>query len=416
MRANTSFSAKEFADDIASAKSNLDSASSWEKMYAEYLGTNLSGERNKGIEILQKIATDYPDAARAQVDLGNAYAGNNQYDKSREAYSKAVQLNPSWVGGYSALTNSYLFNDPKDLKKAEENALKIVSMASQSAGAQITLGDVYRAQNDFKKAKEAYSKAVQLNPEAPEGYFKLGHANSYLGNFDEARKNYVDGGMHDVTKTGTVLNTAYTYLYAGDAKSATSYLFGELSKLDSSSASASKMASDKNNLLTTIAAIAVHYGDAATLKKVVPMIQSTSNQITMDLGNSAETKIFAKADSIHWQAMIALAEGKLDDAKAKEEAMKTVLDPIKDDRKLEGNHADMGMISMKEKKYTEAIAHFEKADPNAIYNKYLLAKANEAGGNKDKAMALYKEVAAFNFNEVGNALIRAEVKKILGMK
>jgi len=37
--------------------------------------------------------------------------------------------------------------------------------------------------------------------------------------------------------------------------------------------------------------------------------------------------------------------------------------------------------------------------------------ANEAAGNKDKAMSLFKEVAAYNFNDVGNALVRAEVKK-----
>ena len=144
------------------------------------------------------------------------------------------------------------------------------------------------------------------------------------------------------------------------------------------------------------------------------MLSKLSDQITIDLGNTTEVKIFGKADSIHWQAMIAFAEGKFDDAKAKEEAMKTVLDPIKDDRKLEGYHADMGLISMKQKNYGDAISHFEKADPNSIYYRYMLGKANEGAGNKDKSQALYKEVAAYNFNGVDNALVRNEVKKILG--
>ena len=414
MRANASTSAKEYADDITNGKINLDSSSAWEKMYADYMATNLTGERNKGIEILQKIATEYPEAARAQVDLGNAYAGNNQFDKSREAYSKAVLLASSWVGGYVALNGSYLFNEPKDLKKAEENALKVVSIAAKSAGAQITLGDTYRAQNDFQKAKEAYTKAVQLDTEVPEAYYKLGHANTYLGNLEDARRNYGDAGMRDVSKIGSVLDIAYTYLYAGDPKAATNYLFGELSKMDSSAASASKLANEKNNILTNIAAIAVHNSDAATLKKVVPMIQSTSNQITIDLGNTTEAKIFGRADSLHWQAMIAFAEGKYADAKTKEEAMKTVLDPIKDGRKLEGYHAGMGRVAMKQKNYTDAISHFEKTDPNSIYYRYMLAKANDAAGIKDKALALYKEVAAYNFNGVENALVRNEVKKILG--
>ncbi len=408
MRAGSSNTAKEFADDVTKGKANVDSASSWEKMYAEYMGTNLSGDRNKGMEIMQKIAAEYPEAARAQVNLGFAYAGNNQFDKAQECYTKAIQIDPKWVGGYSALTNSYLFNEPKDLKKAEENALKLIEMAPKSAGAQITLGDCYRAQNDMQKAKDAYTKAVALDTNAPDAYYKLGHANTYLGNMDEARKNYTDAGIHDVNKTGGILYTANTWLYAGDAKTAEKYI------MDQMAASGGMDASQKSGYLTSVAAIAIHNGNAATLKNVVAMMQPLSKQITMDLGNTTETKIFETADSLHWQAMIAITDGKFDQAKSKLEAMKTVLEPIKDPRKLEGYEYDMGMLSMKQKSYADAISHFQKADPVPIYNKYMLAKANEAAGNKDKATTLYKEVAAYNFNNVGNALVRSEVKKKLG--
>lgn len=407
MRAGSSPTAKEFADDVAKGKANVDSASSWEKMYADFLATNLTGEREKGMELIQKIAAEYPDAARAQVYLGSSYAGNKQFDKARECYTKAIQVDPKWAGGYSALTGSYLFDEPKDLKKAEENALKLVEMDPKSAGAQITLGDCNRAQNNMQKAKDAYTKAVTLDTNAPEAYYKLGHANTYLGNMEEARKNYTDGGMHDVNKLGSIFNIANTWLYADDTKGAEKYL------MDQMTSSGTLDASQKSGFLTTVAAIAIHNNDAATLKNVVSMMQPLSNQITMDLGNTTETKIFGKADSLHWQAMIAIVDGKFDQAKGILEAMKTVLDPIKDSRKLEGYEYDMGMLSMNQKNYSEAISHFEKADPVPIYNKYMLAKANEAAGNKDKASALYKEVAAYNFNDVGNALVRSEVKKKL---
>ena len=409
-KANTSTSAKEFADDVNTGKTKLDSASNWEKMYGDYQSTNLSGDRNKGLEILQKIAAAYPDAARAQVDLGTGYSNNNQFDKARELFQKAVQLNPKWVGGYASLANSYMFNDPKDLKKAEENSLKIVELSPASPGAQIALGDCYRAQNDFAKAKDAYAKAVKLNPAAPEGYYKEGHANTYLGNYDEARKNYADAGRNDVSKTASVLNTAFSYLYQGNKDSAMNCLMNAAMKTDTSAAAKSKAANEKSNYLTTAAAIAVHYGDAASLKKLVPMIEPLSEQIGNEIG-TAESKIFAQADKLNWESQIAIADGKYDDAKAKAEAMKTALDPIKDDRKLEGYHSLMGLISMKQKKYADAITHFDKGDPNSIYNKYWQAMANEAAGNKDKAASLYKEVAAYNFNDIGNALVRAEVKK-----
>ena len=405
MRANTAATAKEFADDVTKGKANVDSASSWEKMYADYMATNISGDRNKGVEIMQKIAAEYPDAARAQFNLGFTYSGNNQFDKARESYNKAIEIDPKWVGGYSALATSYLFEEPKDLKKAEENALKVVELAPKSAGAQITLGDVYRAQNDMSKAKEAYTKAVALDTNAPEGYYKLGHANTYLGNMEEARKNYADAGMHDVNKAGAVFNTAYTWLYADDAPTASKYIMDQMAADNTTDASL------KGRYLNTAASIAIHTGDAATLRSLVAMMQPLAKQITTDLGNTAETMLFEKADSLHWQAMIAIAEGKFDQTKSNLEAMKSTLDPIKDNRKLEGYEYDMGLLSMKQKNYGDAISHFEKADKSPIYNKYMLAKANEAAGNKDKAMALYKEVAAYNFNDVGNALVRSEVKR-----
>ncbi len=70
---------------------------------------------------------------------------------------------------------------------------------------------------------------------------------------------------------------------------------------------------------------------------------------------------------------------------------------------------------MKQNDFADAIMHFLKGDLYNIYNKYWLAKANEAAGNKDQAATSYKEVAAYNFNDIGNALVGNEVKKKLAM-
>lgn len=411
MRANTALSPKEFADDINKGKANSDSVDNWQKWYADFLSTSLSENRDKGLEILQKIAETYPGAARAQVDLGNGYAGNNKFDKARESFNKAISLDPKWVGGYVALIYSYLFNNPKDLKKAEENALKIVELAPSSAGAQITLGDCYRAQNDFQKARDAYAKAIQLAPDVSEAYYKEGHANTYLGNFDEARKNYADARKHDISKLASIINTTSTYLYAGDTKAAMKNVMDEIAKLDSAK-SAGTYGGEKSACYNAAASIAIHTGDAAAVKKLVPMILLLSAQVNNAIG-TPETKIFLKADSLHWQALMAMLDGKYDEAKARAEEMKTAVTEIKDDRKLEGYHYLMGMIDMKQKNYAEAITEFQQGDPNSVYIKYMMAKANEAQGNKDQATTLYNEVAAYNFNNIDNALVRFEVKKKL---
>ncbi|HMC99892.1 MAG TPA: tetratricopeptide repeat protein, partial [Ferruginibacter sp.] len=378
-------------------------------MYGEYQAANLTGDKKKQIETMEKIAATYPQAPRAQTDLSFAYFGNNEFDKAKAALDKALAMNAKWIPALSGLTTWYLFGNNKDPKKAEENALKVVELAPKSAGAQILLGDAYRAGNDFQKAKDAYAKAVSLDPDSPDGYSKEGNANTYLGNYDEARKNFKDGSTHDNNSSFYVAPTAFTYLYAnGDYKTAIKALMDGAGTVDSSN---KKAPSQKSSLYTSASMIAFHFNDAAMLKQLTATLAPLSEKADNDLG-TAEAKAFAKADALNWQAMVAIADGKYDDAKAKAEEMKTALDPIKDDRKLETYHYLMGQISMKQKNYADAVAHFEKADwTNQIYYKYWLAMANEAAGNKDKAMSLYKEIANYNFNDVGNALVRSEVKK-----
>lgn len=409
-RGNVARSNEEFMNDMAMAKSHLDGASDWEKMYYDYQNTFVTNDWNKRLEVTQKIVAAYPDAARAQIDLGNTYSGNNQNDKARVAYQKAVELDPKWIGGYSALWGSYVFSDPKDLKKGEENALKVVELTPKSSNAQVVLGDTYRAQNDMEKARTAYAKAIELEPDVAVSYYKKGHVNSFLGNYDEARKDYMEGAKHDEDNIGAMMNIAYTYLYAGDHQTAMQTFMDNAAKLDASGASKSKIAGQKMNYFQNCAAVCLHTGDVAHLKELISMMQGPSEQLGNDIG-SPEAKLTEKANLLSWQSLAAAAEGNLDDAKAKAEEIKTTLQPINDPTKLWNYETAMGYISMKEKKYADASAHFEKANPNDFYNKYLSAMSYEAAGNKDKANSLYKEIAAYNFNDVGNALIRNEVKK-----
>jgi tetratricopeptide (TPR) repeat protein len=413
-RSNFAQSAKEGMDDLAGAKAHLDSASEWEKMYYDYENTFVNSDWNKRLEIVQKIAATYPDAARAQVDLGTTYAQGNQTDKERAAFQKAIELDPKWPGGYNALSNSYLFSEPKDFKKAEENASKVIELSPKSSNAQITIGDCYRAQNDLEKARTAYIKAVELNPDEPVAYYKKGHVNSFLGKYDEARNDYMEGAKHDVDNSGAMQNIGNTYLYAGDHKAALQSFMDNVAKLDASGASKSKIAINKLGYLFSCVLISFHDGDAAKLRETATMMQAPSDQLAADVG-SPEEKSQQKANLLYWGALADAVDGKLDDAKAKAEEIKTTLDAIKTPTKLQGYEMAMGVISMKEKKYPEAISHFERTNPNDIYAKYWLAMADEAAGNKDKAMEIYKQLAVYNFNSTDYALIRNDVKKKAGM-
>jgi tetratricopeptide (TPR) repeat protein len=413
-RSNFSLSTKDAIDDLATAKKHLDAASDWEKMYYEYQNTYVTNDWNKRLEIAQKVVAAYPDAARAQVDLGSTYQAANKVNEERAAFQKAIELDPDWIGGYNALGNSYLFSEPKNFKKAEENALKVVELSPKSSNAQIALGDCYRAEDDLEKARAAYTKAIELNPDEPVAYSKKGHVNSFLGKYDEARDDYREAAKHDVDNTAANMFTSLIYVYAGDPKMAIQTFLAKALNADASNASKSKIANIKLNYLYNCAMVCFHTGDAEHLKEVITMMQAPSDQLANDVG-SAEEKLVQKANLLYWWALLNAVEGKLSDAKAKAEEMKTTLASINIPTKLQDYEMVLGYISMKEKKYSDAISHFEKANPNSVYTKYWQAMANEAAGNKDKAIELFKQVSTYNFNGVDYAVVRNEVKKKLAM-
>ena len=71
---------------------------------------------------------------------------------------------------------------------------------------------------------------------------------------------------------------------------------------------------------------------------------------------------------------------------------------------LEGR--DPGSKSME-----KAVSYLEKTSKFDVYEQYCLAKAYEANGQKDKAAAINKYISDYNFNNIGYALIRSELKK-----
>ena len=112
-----------------------------------------------------------------------------------------------------------------------------------------------------------------------------------------------------------------------------------------------------------------------------------------------------------WEANILAMEGKFDEAMAKAEESRELEGPIDDPTELNGYHRLMGFIYEKQGDMDKAIEYFGKLNMDNNFDKYRLAKAHESAGNKAEAMKMYKELVDFNFNNVGYALTRNELKE-----
>ena len=110
-----------------------------------------------------------------------------------------------------------------------------------------------------------------------------------------------------------------------------------------------------------------------------------------------------------WDGLLAAYQGDLERATrhAKEAARLVEADP--NPRKLEPYHWVMGTAALYQGDFATARDHLSQADhTNNIYIRYQLALAEEGVGNTEEARRLFREVADFNFNSVGFALVRRD--------
>jgi len=106
-------------------------------------------------DLLQQITKDNPDLTGPYINLGIIALHSGDYLEAEDFFQAAVKSRPD---------NASIYN---------------------------YLGVVYRQQGRFLDAKSAYEKSLSLDATSSNTYLNLGILNDlYLGNYDEAKKNY----------------------------------------------------------------------------------------------------------------------------------------------------------------------------------------------------------------------------------
>ncbi len=413
-RANSANNNQNFAADIRASARHAANASGMEKQVIAYGQSLLSYDWDQQLIHCQKLVQDYPGIARFQVMLGNTYHAGNQPDKARECFQKALELAPNWPGAYMASIESYLYYNTKDFGKAQSYGQKLVALAPNSSSAHIALGDSYRALNDLPNARTAYAKAVELDPTDPVAYLKKGHVETFLGQMDDARKTFREAAKYEPDRLRTTRFELYTWLYDGKPQEGLDSLMNTLRNIEALHLPSGQLTLAKQSLLEDAAWITFHQGQTAKLRELFPEMSAVARQFAEEVGTSdTDIELVLQSTILQFQALADAQEGNFDAAKSKLERLKTMMEASKDPKKLNGYHLAQGYLNFQQKQYAEAVKQFEQGDTEWVYNQYWLAKSCEMTGDEERAMKLYTSVADHNFNGIGYALIRFEVKKKL---
>ena len=403
-RAYTSQGPKDFASFSNKANSLIANVSEAEKLLIELNQTYLKNDLDSRLNIAESLVEKFPKNYIGRLELANAYSASDREEDSRQQLLQTITDNPDKARPLLDMANSFIFEDPKDLSKAEEYAKKSIEVIPDVASTHIMLGDVYRAQNNLEGALNAYKKASEVNPKNFVALSKQGHANTFLGNYDDAKANFAAAAELDDGGIGMINFTILTDVYAGNYEDALSQYQSEIAKIDGSQSS--RMNGNVSSLLSSAMQVAYHSGNSEVLAAILPQYTEAEMKIAEDVGTE-QVKTSIGAGLKNWEARLAILNNDLETAKAKAEEYKSLMEPINNPNKMNGYYLGMGLIALAESDAASAIEHLKKVDSQNIYAQFQLAKALEMNDQTDEAMEIYKYLSTYNFNSTTYALMRS---------
>jgi tetratricopeptide (TPR) repeat protein len=411
-RANSASSAKDWAENRDKFLAMREKANEGEVMMMDIIEANLANDPQKRKTTILQLTEKYPKSARAVDYLAGYHSGQDETEKARETWARAITLDPDYLPAINSLGFSYLFTSPKDYSKAQKYFELAVEKAPQSSKAHINLGDYHRAQGDLEKALASYMKAAELDPNDDVAYSKAGHANSFLGNLEAARKNYSDSRAVSEFGLAGYNFEANTYILEGDHEKALAYLQQAIEEVDQKEVPESNKLWAIMGLTSDCAAIAMHQGNSEALKGFVAEMKPMSDQMIKEINGSGFT-MNQKANIHFWEAMTHATAGNYDEAAATAELIKSDMEASDNPNKYRRYHRVHAYVNYQLGNYEKALEHMAELDEDDVYNKYWMAKAYKGMGDDEKAMKLFEEIVNDNFNSVQYVLILNEAKEML---
>ena len=406
---NAAFSTEEFAQSLKRAAAAGAKASEGERLLVQINQRFLDNDFQSQLALAQQLVEKYPRSPRAWLALAGVQGGINKFLEQRKSIARAMELDPHLAVAPFTMGNSYLFNEPRDLAQAEKYFRQALALAPGEDNYWWTLGDVYRATNRLEEAREYYTRATLLDPHDGTAPVKLGHVDSFLGRYDAARSDYDRGIANADTATKSFLANyrTFTWVHAGEPKTAVTALEKLAADSDTMEVPADQRAGAKVFALTNAAQIALHTGLNDDASRVIGKLAAALRANAKIVG-TPEFSAIQEAQIAYQEGQLAARKGDYAQALSLAKKNADLVAKQQNPRKMENYHDLLGLISLSQNKYSEAVAEYRKADLTNMYTKYHLALSLQGAGQADEARKIFKEVGSWNFNSAGFALIRKD--------
>ena len=411
--ANTANSLDEFKTNLALAEQHAAGASEAERLQIQMVRKGYDNDLQGQLALGQQLVKKYPDSPRAWLALAGAQIALNKNADARASITKALAIAPKMYAAHATIGNDYIFGEPRDFTKALAHMQDAEALAPDESGAHLLVGDAHRAQRNLQKARDEYARGHELDPTSGVLLVKRGHADTFLGNYVAARADY-DSAMavgRANEKAAYAPFRAFVSVYAGDPAAAITELNDLVASVDGMGVPDPK--ANKVAALTSVVVIATHTKNLAAAEQALKQLEPLLMQ-QADEGANPAFKRGQEAQIAYFEGWTAARRGDYMAAQKQADRINELLAPDANPRKLEPMHQLEGFIALYQSKYADAAAHFRQGNLLDQYIKYQLAVATEGAGDAAQAKKLFREIADYNFNTLGFAVVRKDAQQKAG--
>lgn len=144
------------------------------------------GYLDKAMETFKAAGAISPSADEVQVGLGSTYLGYGRARESKEAFDRALQMNPGSHLAHNGLAYYYSFR--KDTAKTEESLRKALGIKKEHYDSQAFLANLLYGEKRYQDAAVEYARLTEMDRMAVAPWNSLGWASYYGSKYEDALK------------------------------------------------------------------------------------------------------------------------------------------------------------------------------------------------------------------------------------
>ena len=169
---------------------------------------------NMAIEAYSRAIELNPSNAKVYYNRGVAYSNTNMLDLAIEDYNTVLKLNPKYAKAYN--NRGLAYYDKSQVDTAVKDYNYAIKLNPKYTYAYINRGNAYRKKGKLDTAIKDHNKAIELNPNDADTYYNRGNAYNDKGEVDLAIKDYNKAIELNPNDADTYCNRGNVYFKKGE--------------------------------------------------------------------------------------------------------------------------------------------------------------------------------------------------------